>query len=799
MNQLDTSHKRRSEFLTKNFSSLASKNTDTNTNNMDNSHHLDIPKINNEIKYLLNHKKDKKVENNNLNNYEIKISPENENRKVEETLSDEEETEQNLYKQAKTEKATKDNLARFEHLKNKLSNNNKNNLKNLDTKLSNKNGENNIKSPTKIVINRAQTKTKQFQINNQENIDNFNINVIKTPIDNNVNFNKKLSKTNEEFDENKKSDSDNSNSSTEMIKDKKFTFLSRAVDIKNSNLNFDDQLENDINKGKFACPDIVVNGPDEEDMPIVESNDPKATKGTSGAYKTFNKNFMRQLSRISEISNYFSRDNDSNPNNSFDSGSIIKTKKKHTTKDTHFALKESTEEQELKWNLQIINLKDEKSKESIEQIDEKEDENFVNDSNRVDIQIVSDASSVSNNLKKNLIKRKQTMDIIYNGSSADSDVSQRPLISRHHNSAKVLPKFIEVPITPNLNRNERRTSDSRIVYTKTAERNINFSILGRDAKMELLKEKQKESKVVYYNKTNKILDKIEYQIKKEKNRINDKFTRYIHERCEKNLMKNYKKKKYDKVIKSFHTGVGELYLLEYINGNKEKEIIPNSGSSSELLSLTVQTEYIDYILNTYFKFSSLKLILKSLEKNIESDPNNKITLIKNFQYDDNEKVEINRDPTLVRMKTLAKNNEFLSRSIISKEAKDFFNNPNIPKNDKNYSISYFRLGVNNLVFYNKFLHLDLPEKENDTNLVNQYLIFDNKKEIIDINDSNNQFKNNIKRRKTQCSLVRKNSVRFNNMIVSFNNKKENDQVEFENKNSNNENSKYFIYLRQFRF
>jgi hypothetical protein len=830
--------KKRNEFIRPSMSSMASMRTDTNTHvDSVNNFGMDMSKMN-EIKYFLNknQNKDKNFEIN-FNQYEIKIVPDNRmaNDKVEELYSEDDSNKDsenyddaNIISSNKQENTTKNNLATFANLKDKMSNKN---LKKLEKRLSirnfddnmtsrnnNKNENMNIRnSPTKIVINRALSKTIVLQINNKDDMDNFNINLNKSPRDIKINFNTKNKEKESGIDnftmtpfQDSSSENKNSDSSTEIIKNNKFKLLQRVVEVKDTQESEELTKEVEVKERKeFTPPEIIINGVEEEEVPIVETEikeDQRIMKHGINL-KAFNKNFMRQLSRISEISNYFSKENDSITNNSFESGSIVKSKRKQTQKEFLRDIRDNreNEELELKQNLQVINLKDDNNlKDSIQQIDEKDDENYLNESNRVDIQIISeDNGSYSNETinKKKQYKTSSSQSSKSPSSSSDSSQPRGPLRNIYR-SAKSLRYIgikdnIEEPFIPIMQLNsQRHPSDSELKFsrTQTLQNGLQFSILGTST----IKRNSKDDIHPNLNsKLNRMNDKMENLIKKEKNKYNEKVSKYINEKCEANLFQNFKIIKSKKKFSKFQLGVRDLILNDQFYNKRDQELIPESVKSSELLSLTVQTEYIDHLLNTYFDINTFnQLITKNvLETNLETAENNKITLIKNFQITDSEILFKNEKEISIKIipPTKSSSDNLMTRSFISQEAKKYLYGQSPKAKDKNYSVAYFRLGINNLVYSNKFLNLDLPEKELTENnfLIKEKFNFNMKK---DINDNIEiVLTNNVNRRKTlkNVNIMPRKSLLYtqmNNHLVipedGDNNLSEKDNMSINGENSN---------------
>jgi virulence-associated protein VagC len=636
---------------------------------------------------------------------------------------------------------------------------------------------NEIKSPTKIVINKSQKNTIVVSFNNNENMENLKLNVNKMNEDNSVSISFKnnleeMSNTNMKDDKsgNKSDLEDNhsSDSSLEEIKKNKKQFLSRAVEMKEIPENEEHKEMSVTHQADSNLDQVIMNETQSEnkrDSPLMEINHEEPNmqmeekeedftfkkdhdfRYRQSCIKPTNKNFMRQLSRISEISNYFSRADELN--NSFESIPLQLKKLKFGDKNN-----EETEEMELHRGLQHNDFEEhgnliEEEKDAGNSNNSSQEETQTqnhsqinmtdnhNESKRdVYLQIVTEHSN-SHNYKSDdsifnqgLVTSYQKEDISGNSSSESATSEIRIHPKRTFNSSK------------NILRPVRRESSLKsfkslnIQHSKTLPNDFQFASL--DDESEILSEQVKL-----------IIERLEKDIDTAQDEFLERASKHINEYCEKLLYKNFNKHKVKKVYRRLQWGICDL-LIRSTDLFSEQNMLQldefeNLEAATRNVRVMVEKDYSKNLTDTYFDVNPFERIFcdTDFQRDLESSPNSKNTLLANFRKSEERKL---RMLATFRRRSVAQSEHFLNRSMrsslmvnhsnllqnLSPEKSDKSEkkhssgerfSPQTPKSQQrssismidyfkmNQAIAFIRLGANNLVYANKFLNLDQWQKE----------------------------------------------------------------------------------------
>jgi hypothetical protein len=239
--------------------------------------------------------------------------------------------------------------------------------------------------------------------------------------------------------------------------------------------------------------------------------------------------------------------------------------------------------------------------------------------------------------------------------------------------------------------------------------------------------------------------KIKLNLDKQKMDLMDTSLKHIVDTIENFLQENFKKKRLKKIYKKFSYGFkGVSGFSSILNLNYNYEELFELPQINDNMIFT-NKQISDYFLNIYFKIDPLDIIL---DNDFLFDdfhlPNefkiNNITLIENFSLI-NKRLSVTSNTKNSKLKKKANiKNLHISHDTTSSSYKKYMisNKLLINKLEKN-------LGTKNLIFFNKFLKLDLPENEIDS-----FIRKNNKK-----NSSKVESLSNANYLKSEDSLIKK--------------------------------------------
>lgn len=636
---------------------------------------------------------------------------------------------------------------------------------------------NEIKSPTKIVINKSQKNTIVVSFNNKENMDNLKFNVnkknedksVSISIKNNNNENNNINMK-EEKSANKSYTDDNasSDSSLDDIKKNKKQFILRAVEMKgipekeeNKEISVNQQNDSHLDQininetqdeNNSLSPLTNNNIHDEPYLPVEEKEEDFTFnkkdhdyKYRQTALKPNYKNFMRQLSRISEISNYFSRGDDAN--NSFENIPMTIKKLKFCDKNI-----EENEELELHRGLQQKDFQEQdnliEEEKDLNSNNSSQDDSTVqnpspgnmsdnhNESKKdVYLQIVTEHSNSHNYKSEDSIFHRGIMTSFHKdegskNSSSESNTSEiRVLPKRTFNSSKNILRPVRKDSMKSLQM-------MNIQHSKTLPNDFQFASLDDDS--EILSEEIKN-----------MIERLEKDIDRAQDQFLERSSKHINEYCESLLKQNFDKHKVKKVYRRLQLGMCDLLIKSSDLFNEHNFVkldeFENLENATRNVRVMVEKDYSKKLTDTFFDVNPFERIFcdTDFQKDLESSPNNKNTLIINFRKSEERKL---RMLASFRRRSVAQSEHFLNRSMRSSLVANhnILQNLSIEKSDKsekkqniaekyspqtpksqqrqsmsivdyfkmNQAIAFIRLGANNLVYANKFLYLDQGEKDN---------------------------------------------------------------------------------------
>jgi hypothetical protein len=751
-------------------------------------------------------KTDKKYEIN-FNQYEIKIVPEKKKSSNEEengTSSESQVVDKDLEKESANSKAE----ASFK--------------KNLIKKLSMKT-EKPIGSPTKIVINRALSKKIILKINNKDELDNLNINVSNSHEDS-IGISLKTNKENESGSGKEK----NSDTSTEAIKKNKKVFLQRLIEIpekddsKIDNSKMTDPIKqvdgpkdmkahNQINENK----PVPMNYKEENNESVFENKDviTKEEVKMNKLLKPFNKNLMRQLSRISEISNIISKGYDSNTGNSFDSNPLMKMRNK--VKEVKENLnKYNVEEIELRKNLEVVNQtntdglssdhdsasnpegeKSRKEKENSEKliINNEEDNKILSleyiktdqvesDKSRVPLQeVVHKTNSFeANESESQGMRAKEKKEHV-----KELDVNHNHSRSLSSNSSSKSSKKMPIKNSPTFTF-ERKNTIKTLLNTPSIKLMINkpkkgvrFSmintILGEN--QEEKEKKTEESIELQRRKTEPFLplsdQKSEKWVMEEMSQI------HVNKKCEAELYKIFKAKKLKNLYKKFKYGIMNLYLKNQLIPEEEETEQYSWDIDPSLFPVNVRSNQAELLLSNYFNDAKIQSISLDyyLSKDFEPVKKDRINLFENFDIYSTTEFENTFKQLMSKTKMKEKEIINVKKRITFKETlKKTFKS--VIKND------IPSLSLMNVIYFNKYLQLDLPE-----NGVLEYADEQKKSKLIELKMRSNDniqtlIKNDLLTPKLTAAVRRMSSLRLYDGALYHYNKKDEKIVKTNSSKSN---------------
>jgi hypothetical protein len=271
------------------------------------------------------------------------------------------------------------------------------------------------------------------------------------------------------------------------------------------------------------------------------------------------------------------------------------------------------------------------------------------------------------------------------------------------------------------------------MHSKTLPNNFQFS-LGPEEESEIISERIKM-----------VLDRLEKYIEYSQDELMERASKHINEHCEGLLFKNFNKQRVKKLYKRLQFGMCDMILRKEIFKEKNLQDVlefEKFEKTSPFVRVIVDKEFSNILNYAYFDVKPYERILSdssSFQRDFDEAPLKKNSLLINFKKSEEKKM---RMLASFRRSSISQSEKFITRSFRSSFSnthnamastthnaianlyspqKENIQLPTVAQQRasisisdyfrKNQAIAFIRLGAINLVYANRFLHLDQWERE----------------------------------------------------------------------------------------